>query len=94
MSKVLYYPLLTEKSSAKQAEENKYSFAVDPKANKFEIKKAVEALKKNIEVTDVKTIIVRGKIKRMGMSYGKRPNWKKAMVSLKEGQTLDLVESA
>lgn len=91
---VLLYPVVTEKSSVLQGEKNQYVFAVDPSANKFEIKSAVEALKKNLEVKDVRTQVVRGKVKRMGMDYGKRSNWKKAVVTLKEGQSLDLVESA
>jgi len=94
MSNVILYPLLTEKSSNMQAENNQYVFVVSKTANKLQIKKAVESLKRNIEVESVQTQIVRGKIKRMGASSGKRSNWKKAVVKLKTGQTLDLLESA
>lgn len=91
---ILLYPILTEKSSNIQGTNNQYSFAVDLHANKFEIKKAVEDLKKDIEVESVRTVVIRGKVKRMGQTIGKRPNWKKAVVKLKQGQSLELVESA
>lgn len=94
MKDIILYPLVTEKSSNMQAQGNQYVFAVDLDANKFQIKQAVEALKKNVEVKSVRTQNVRGKLKRIGMYSGKRPNWKKAIVRLKEGQHLDLLESA
>jgi len=90
---VIRYPILSEKSSALQEKANQYVFCVDLNANKLEIKRAVEALKKDVKVESVATQIVRGKMKRIGASQGKRPNWKKAIVRLKQGQTLDLVES-
>lgn len=92
MKSIIKYPLITEKGSDLQAANNQYVFAVDLDANKTEIKKAVESLKKNIEVEDVCTQIVRGKVKRVGRTMGKRSNWKKAVVRLKTGQTLDLFE--
>ncbi len=91
---VLKYPLISEKSSRLQADANQYSFAVAIDANKNEIRKEVQNLKKGIEVQSVRTIIVRGKVKRVGRSMGKRSNWKKAIVRLKEGQTLELFETA
>jgi len=94
MSAHILYPILTEKSSRLQGDKNIYSFAVRMKANKEQIKKEVESLKKNIKVESVNTLIVRGKEKRVGASKGKRSNWKKAIVKLQDGQTLDLVESA
>ena len=94
MRNVLLHPVITEKSSALQGEHNKYVFAVDSDANKLEIKRAVETLKADIQVKSVRTQLVRGKIKRIGANYGKRSNWKKAIVQLKEGQSLDVVESA
>lgn len=94
MKSVLKYPLLTEKSSTAQANWNQYTFVVDLKANKTEIKKEVESLKSGIEVESVRTIVFRGKTKRMGRSQGKRSNWKKAIVRLKAGQTLELFEAA
>jgi large subunit ribosomal protein L23 len=94
MKQIIRYPLVTEKSSSVQATNNQYVFIVDPSANKFEIKKEVEALKKGIEVVSVRTVNVRGKVKRMGHSMGKKSNWKKALVRLKTGQTLELFEAA
>jgi large subunit ribosomal protein L23 len=94
MINVLKYPLLTEKSAAHQANSNQYSFAVDLKANKIQIREAVQALKKGIEVESVRTLVMRGKVKRLGRNIGKRPNWKKAVVRLKQGQSLELFESA
>lgn len=93
MKSVIQYPVVTEKASTSMSM-NQYVFAVDLAANKFEIKKAVEALKKDIKVISVKTMVIRGKIKRMGMRSGKRSNWKKAIVRLKAGQTLEVLESA
>ncbi|TVQ80238.1 MAG: 50S ribosomal protein L23 [Bradymonadales bacterium] len=90
---VIKYPILSEKTSAQQESANQYSFAVSLDANKLDVKKAVEGLKKDIEVTQVRTQVVRGKVKRVGASKGKRPNWKKAIVRLKSGQSLDLLES-
>jgi len=81
--------LQTEKSSLMMAE-NKYVFEVDRRAGKSEIKKAVETLFK-VEVAEVRTMTVRGKIKRMGRFSGKRPDWKKAIVTLVEGNSIDLV---
>ena len=94
MRQILKYPLITEKSAALQGGSNQYVFVVDSKANKIEIKKAVEALKKGIEVTSVQTLINRGKVKRIGRSMGKRSNLKKAIVRLKTGQSLELFEAA
>ncbi len=94
MRQILKYPLITEKSSTLQGSSNQYVFVVDSSANKIEIKDAVEALKKGIEVTSVQTLINRGKVKRIGRSMGKRSNVKKAIVRLKAGQTLELFEAA
>lgn len=80
---IIIKPLITEKTT-RLMEERKYAFRVDPKANKVEIKKAVEELFK-VEVESVNTIKVLGKMKRMGVHIGRRPSWKKAIVTLKEG---------
>lgn len=93
MKRAIKYPLVTEKSSQLQATNNQYIFVVDAAANKHEIKKEVEALKKNIEVEDVRTLVVRGKMKRVGRTMGKKSNWKKAIVRLKTGQTLEFFET-
>ncbi|MBS4021486.1 MAG: 50S ribosomal protein L23 [Dethiobacter sp.] len=80
---IIKKPLVTEKSTA-MMEERKYAFQVDPKANKVEIKKAVEELFK-VKVKSVNTLHVTGKMKRMGVHVGRRPSWKKAIVTLEEG---------
>ena len=92
MSAVIKYPIITEKSSRLQAD-GQYVFAVDPAANKLQIRLAVQNLKKGVEVLSVRTQIVRGKIKRVGAKSGKRTNWKKAVVRLKAGQVLDIFET-
>ncbi len=93
MSAVIKYPIVTEKSSRFQAE-GKYTFAVSLNSNKHQIRDAVKNLKKGVEVVSVRTQVVRGKIKKVGAKFGKRTNWKKAVVRLKSGQTLDIFESA
>ena len=70
---------------------NKYTFSVAPDANKIEIKRAVQDIF-NVKVKDVKTIVVHGKVKRMGVFEGKRPDWKKAVVTLEAGSSIDLFE--
>ncbi len=81
--------LQTERTSALMAE-NKYVFEVDRKADKPQIKRAVETMFK-VTVEDVRTMNVRGKIKTMGRFSGKRPDWKKAVVTLAEGNSIDIV---
>ena len=88
---VLKRPLITEKSNFLKEGLNQVVFEVDKKANKIEIKKAVEKLFK-VNVVKVHTLHMRGKIKRMGRSIGKKPNWKKAVVTLKEGERVDFFE--
>ena len=87
---VLIKPIVTEKTTGLM-EENKYTFKVDPKANKIEIKYAVETIFK-VNVTDVKTMNVAGKMKRQGRTQGLTPSWKKAIVTLKAGQRLPIFE--
>jgi large subunit ribosomal protein L23 len=88
---VLIGPMLTEKGTLMKETDNKVLFRVAKHANKIEIKKAVEEIFK-VKVDCVRTINVRGKKKRMGKFEGKRPDWKKAIVALKEGEKLDFVE--
>jgi len=89
--KILKRPLITEKSNLLKEEMNQIIFEVDKKANKIEIKEAVEKLFK-VNVIKVHTINMQGKIKRLGRSQGKRPDWKKAIVTLKEGERVDFFE--
>ncbi len=84
---------LTEKGAKLREEENKYTFEVDLDANKLQIKNAVETLFK-VSVDDVHTLIVRGHMRRMGRGFAKTRNWKKAVVTLREGETIDFFEGA
>lgn len=88
---VIEKPLITEKTSLAKDAQNVVAFVVNRHANKIEIKQAVETIFK-AEVTEVKTINVAGKMKRVGKTYGKRSNWKKAYVTLKEGSSIDFFE--
>ncbi len=88
---VLHGPMLTEKGTLLKETDNKVMFKVARSANKIEIKKAVEEIFK-VKVDHVATMNYKGKKKRMGRNEGKRPDWKKAVVTLKEGQKLDFVE--
>jgi len=90
--KIILKPLVTEKSTDLRVKEDKYAFEVDLKANKPEIKKAIEELFK-VNVVGVHTMIVHGKVKKMGRFEGKRPNWKKAIVSLKKGEKIEFFET-
>lgn len=83
-------PVVTEKSTA-LLEENKYTFIVDPRANKIEIRKAVEELF-NVKVDEVRTMRVKGKFKRVRNRWGKTPEVKKAIVTLKPGSKIQLFE--
>jgi large subunit ribosomal protein L23 len=86
---VLRKPLLTEKIAMIQDKHNQYAFVVDAIANKIEIKRAVE-LKYSVKVLEVNTLTVKGKVKRMGRFAGKRADWKKAIVTLKAGDKIEL----
>jgi large subunit ribosomal protein L23 len=83
--------VMTEKGEELKEEQNKILFEVDLRANKSEIKAAVEKLF-NVGVTEVNTMVMRGKAARMGRRVGKRPNWKKAIVTLAEGDTIEFFE--
>jgi large subunit ribosomal protein L23 len=88
---VIKRPLDTEKLDRLRDRENKFAFEIDLKANKTEVKQAVEALFK-VKVVDIKTQIIRGKMRRIGKNSGMRPNWKKAIVTLKEGDAISIFE--
>lgn len=90
---VLVQPLLTEKITGLRERTNTVGFVVHPDANRVQIKRAVEALLK-VKVEKVNVMNVRGKMKRLGRFSGKRSDWKKAFVTLKEGEKLELYESA
>ncbi|MGE5047669.1 MAG: 50S ribosomal protein L23 [Deltaproteobacteria bacterium] len=88
---IIKRPLDTEKLDRMRDRENKFAFEIAMKANKTEVKQAIEQLFK-VKVVAVKTAIVRGKFRRIGRSEGQRPNWKKAIVTLKEGDAISLFE--
>ncbi len=85
---VIKKPILTERSSRMGEKENKYSFHVDKRANRIEIRRAVEELFK-VKVVRVNTVMVRGKKKRVRYHVGKTPDWKKAFVTLGEGDKIE-----
>ena len=84
-------PLVTEKSSTAFQDRGEYTFEVHPDATKPQIRSAIEQLF-GVKVTGVWTSNVRGKEKRMGKTVGRRPNWKKAIVKLAEGDTIPIFE--
>lgn len=88
--KVIKRPIITEKTTNLK-KHNKYVFEVDINANKSQIKQAVEKLF-NVDVEEVRTIIIKGKLRRYGKYEGYRPDWKKAIVRLKSGQTIKQIE--
>jgi large subunit ribosomal protein L23 len=86
--KVLLGPVVSEKSYGMIAERSKYTFKVHPEAHKTEIRQAVESIFK-VTVLDVNVIKVPAKPKRRGMSQGTRPGWKKAVVTVAAGETIE-----
>jgi large subunit ribosomal protein L23 len=89
--KILIAPLLTEKSTRLREAHNQIAFMVSPRANKSEVKKAVEEALK-VKVESVNILNVHGKIKRLGRFEGRRASWKKGIVTLKPDQKLDIFE--
>lgn len=86
---IVLNPLRTEKGTNILAKKNKYIFAVDRNANKIQIKRAVEEIYK-VKVKGVNTINVLGKWRKVRLVEGKRPDWKKAVVTLKEGEVIEI----
>ncbi len=93
LSEVLIKPILTEKANAQSEKQNKFAFRVSRRANKLEIKDAVESFY-NVTVKDVHTIVVPAKSKsrftKAGYIQGQKPSYKKAYVTVTEGDTIDL----
>ncbi len=85
---IIVGPMITERASTLGERFNQFVFRVAPTANKHQIRDAVESIY-GVNVKRIHTMIVPGKLKRRGASIGKRPNWKKAVVTLKEGDTID-----
>ena len=88
---VLKRPIVTEKSSLQSDTQNRYSFEVDRRANKLEIKEAVEKAF-NVRVVAVNVMNVAGKQRRLGRQVGRTPGWRKAVVTLAPGQRIQLFE--
>ncbi|MDI3546768.1 MAG: large subunit ribosomal protein [Halanaerobiales bacterium] len=88
---VIIAPLISEKSMKMIEENNTYTFRVDKRANKIEIKDAIEEIF-HVKVLKVNTMNVKGKKRRLGVHEGKRPDWKKAMVKLAEGDRIEIFE--
>ena len=88
---VIRRPLVTEKSNIGREEDNVVTFAVDPRANKHEIRRAVETLF-DVNVVEVRTMRMPRKSRRVGKFMGRKPEWKKAIVRLTEGQTIEFFE--
>ncbi len=92
---IIQKPIITEKSTVLKETSNKYVFKVDPSANKKQIKRAVEELF-NVTVLDVKTAVYRGKrsvvMNRAGRFEGIKPTWKKAFVTLAEGDNIEIFD--
>ena len=85
---ILVRPIITERATVASERQNCVTFQVDKHANKHQIRDAVELIY-GVKVKDVRTMVNPGKLKRRGMSIGKRPSWKKAMVTLAEGDVID-----
>jgi large subunit ribosomal protein L23 len=89
---ILQKPILTEKASALTEKANRFTFRVDPRANKLQIKSAIEEMY-GVSIESVNTMVVQGKAKsrntKAGLVTGRSPKYKKAIVTLKEGETID-----
>ena len=91
LHQVIQRPLITEKSSFGREEQNLATFAVDPNATKHDIRRAVETLFE-VEVKTVRTMRQPRKTRRVGMKIGRRAEWKKAIVELAEGHSIEFFE--
>jgi len=88
---VLIRPLITEKSTELISSQNKYTFIVDLRANKTQIKQAVEEIFK-VKVVKVNTVRMRGKLRRQGLTEGRTSDYKKAIVTLAAGHSIEVFE--
>ena len=84
-------PIITEKAGDAKDKLNKITFSVDPRANKMQVKKALENIFK-VKVDKINIINVKGKPKKLGRSSGKSADWKKAVVSVTEGHTIEVFD--
>jgi len=91
LHRTIVRPIITEKSSAAYQDRAEYTFEVHPDATKPQIRQAIDVLF-GVHVTGVWTSNQRGKTKRVGKTEGRRSNWKKAIVKLREGETIEIFE--
>ena len=91
LHQVIRRPLVTEKSNIGREEHNLVTLAVDPRANKHDIRRAVELLFE-VDVLEVRTMRMPRKSRRVGKFMGRKPEWKKAVVRLAEGQSIEFFE--
>jgi large subunit ribosomal protein L23 len=88
---IIIRPVVTEKTSLQKEASNQVSFEVDRRANRGEIRRAIEQIF-NVRVADVRTMQVKGKVKQRGRIVGKRKDWKKAIVKLMPGERIDFFD--
>ncbi|MCX7716291.1 MAG: 50S ribosomal protein L23 [Endomicrobia bacterium] len=89
--KVIKRPIVTEKTTRLKQQQNSYVFEVDINATKTLIKQAIEKLF-NVDVVSIHTMVVKGKLRRYGRYEGYRPDWKKAIVKIKHGQSIKQID--
>ena len=87
---VLVKPIITERATGLSDRMNKFTFQVHPRANKHQVRDAVESMY-GVRVAKVATLSVPGKLKRRGASIGRRSDWKKAIVTLEDGESIDVM---
>ncbi len=90
-TRIILSHVVTEKAERLKAEQSRYTFKVAPTANKIEVRDAVERLFK-VHVREVRVMNYMGKARRMGRFEGRRPDWKKAIVTLKQGERIESLE--
>jgi large subunit ribosomal protein L23 len=88
---IIIAPIISENTMEQMQEANTYTFKVAKKVNKVEIRKAIEEIF-SVKVINVNTINVRGKKRRLGFHIGKKPDWKKALVKLADGEEIEIYE--
>jgi large subunit ribosomal protein L23 len=88
---VLKRPVITEKANLQQEKTNQYSFEVAKESNKIEVKKAIET-RWNVHVEHVRIVNVASKPKRVGRNFGRKSGWKKAMVKLRDGESIEFFQ--
>lgn len=86
---LLIAPVITEKGTVLQEKHNQYLFRVHARANKIQVREAIEKIFK-VHVAGVRTVNVHGKMRRIGRVQGRKPSWKKAIITLQEGETIEL----